>query len=171
MATGDLTMEQMTVVLDNIPTAVLVSTVDDRRLLYTNSMAREMFTQADGAGAACYMAAGLGKTCPSYRTGKMSRPESLVREYRNPINQRVYQLSGKLIDWAGEEAYIEYILDITGWKAEEEQLKETGQNLAVAFDGLSCGLCVYQMKEKDIIPLFHNRVFYDIMGYSEENVR
>ncbi len=43
----------------------------------------------------------------------MNRSKLLVREYRHPVSRRIYQLSGKLIDWGEEEAHVEYILDIT----------------------------------------------------------
>ena len=171
MAADHLSMEQMTAILDNVPAAVLVSDVDSRRLLYVNALAREMFPQTDLAEAFCYTVAGFNAACPFCRTGKMSRTKLLVREYQHPANHRVYQLSGKLIDWGGEEAHIEYILDITERKLEEKRLKKSEQRLAEAFDNIFCGLCIYQVDGSGIIPLFHNRIFYDIMGYSDENIR
>ena len=171
MTEDNLSMEQMTAVLDNVPAAVFVSAVDDRRLLYANAMALEMFPQADKVGAACYTFAGFQEPCPFCEIGKMSLSEMQVREYQNPIDHRIYQLSGKLIDWAGEEAHIEYILDITDRKREEERLKRSEQEMAITFNSISCGLCVYQIEENHIKPIFHNRVFYDIMGYSEENIQ
>ena len=171
MSADHLSLEQLTVVLDNVPAAVFVSAVDSRRLLYANSMAREMFPQTDKTGAACYTVAGYDKPCPFCRAGKMSRSELLVREYEHPVNRRLYQLSGKLIDWAGEEAHIEYILDITDRKLEEEQLKKSEQRLAATFESISCGLCMYLIEENNIIPLLHNRAFYEVMGYSDENIR
>ena len=123
MAGNYLSMEQMTSILDNVPAAVLVSALDSRRLLYVNALAREMFPQTNLAEAACYTVAGFNAACPFCRAGRMRRSELLVREYRHPVNHRLYQLSGKLIDWEGEEAHIEYILDITDRKQEEERLK------------------------------------------------
>ena len=57
--------------------------------------------------------AGFDAPCSFCRIGEMSRTKLLVREFRHPINGRIYQMSGKLIDWAGREAHIEYIIDIT----------------------------------------------------------
>ena len=171
MTEGRLSLAQLTAVLDNVPAAVFVSAVNDRRLLYINRLAREIFPQADRVDASCYTVAGFDSACPFCRTGKMNRSELLVREYRHPVNHRIYQLSGKLIEWAGEEAHIEYILDITDRRLEEERLRESEQKLAMAFDSISCGLCIYQIKENRIMPLFHNRAFYEIVGYSNENIR
>ena len=55
------------------------------------------------------------------RRKKINRPELLLREYHHPVSGRVYQLSGKMIDWDGKAAHIEYIQDITDRKREEEQ--------------------------------------------------
>ncbi|MBU5627298.1 PAS domain-containing protein [Oscillibacter sp. MSJ-2] len=164
-------MEQLSAVLDNVPAAVFVSAVNDRRLLYFNRLAREMFPQTGRAAAACYTVAGFEEVCPFCRSGKMSRSELLVREYHHPVDHRIYQLSGKLIDWAGEEAHIEYILDITERKREEEALKRSEREMSETFDSISCGLCIYQIRGSNISPLFHNRAFYELMGYSEENIR
>ncbi len=171
MTENKLSLEQMTAVLDNVPAAVFVSTLDNRKLLYANPMAREMFPQADLADATCYMIAGFEKICPFCHTGKMSRSKLLVREYRHPVNRRVYQLSGKLIDWAGEEAHIEYILDITDRKQEEERIIKSEQEMARSFNSISCGLCIYRIEGECLFSLFRNRAFYNIMGFSEENLQ
>ncbi len=171
MAREELSTRQLTAVLDSVPAAVLVSAVSDRRLLYANRLAQELFPQAQRDGAACYMAAGFDSPCPFCRAGEMDRSQLLVREYRHPADQRLYQLSGKLIDWAGEEAHIEYILDITDRRREEEHLKRSQREIAGMLDGIASGLCVYRVGQDGIHPVFHNRAFYDIMGYSEENRR
>ena len=170
MARDNLSMEQMTSVLDNVPAAVFVSAVKDRRLLYVNRMAAKMFPQTDRAGT-CYAVAGFDRPCPFCRAEKMNGSEPTVREYAHPFNHRVYQLSGKLIDWAGEEAHIEYILDITDRKREEERLVKAEQDMTATFENISCGLCIYRFDGKTIQPIFHNHVFYDIMGYSADNIR
>ena len=171
MTESKLSMAQLTAVLDNVPAAVFVSAADSGRLLYTNALARELFPQINQAGAFCYTAAGFDSVCPFCCVGEMSHKELLVREYEHPVNHRLYQLSGKLIDWAGEEAHIEYILDITERKREEERLKKSEQETTQSFESIPCGLCIYQIEKNDIIPLLHNRAFYELMGYSDENIR
>ena len=171
MTKDNLSMEQMTAVLDNVPAAVFVSAADSPALLYANRLALEMFPEAALPGACCYHISGFDSPCPFCRTEKMSRSELTVREYQHPVNHRIYQLSGKLIDWGDTEAHIEYILDITNKKQEETRLKKSERELSTIFNNISCGLCIYQIENERFSPVFHNKVFYEIMGYSEENIR
>ncbi len=171
MTENKLSLEQLTAVLDNVPVAVFVSAIGDKKLLYANRVAWEMFPQVGTAGASCYTVAGFNEVCPFCRADHMSQSELLVREYRHPVNHRIYQLSGKLINWAGETAHIEYIMDITDRKLEEDRLKKSEQEIVTTFDSIFCGLCIYLVDGNSLVPLFHNRAFYGIMGYSEENIR
>lgn len=133
---AEQSMEQMKAILDNAPVAVFVCSIKDRSLLYTNSLARELFPRSGGPGAACYHIAGYEEPCPFCHIGEMSREAFVVREFSPPHNSRVYQLSGKLIDWAGETAHIEYILDITEKKREEEQFRKDEERMRRQYEGL-----------------------------------
>lgn len=167
-----LTREQTAAVLDNAPVAVFVSAAAGKELLYANHLARRLFF-ADTAGQAlfCYQAAGYDRPCPFCREKELSRRELLVRTFRRPGDDRVYQLSGKLIDWDGAPAHIEYIADITEEQRREEQSEEVRRELAKTFSAVPCGLCVYRYAGGRLFPLFHNPAFYEIMGYSEAHIR
>ena len=165
-----LTMDQMTAVLDNEPVAIFVTALDDKRLLYANRLAKELLQQPDGQNTACYQIAGFDEPCPFCRAEKMSRTELLEREYTRPSDGRIYQLSGKIIDWAGRVAHIEYIQDITVKKREEERNRALKEELQETFSRIPCGLCVYKMDGNRIYPVFHNPAFYEIMGYSREHI-
>ena len=172
MGEGPISMEQMTVVLDNAPVAVYVSALDSWELIYANRMARDlMLRQSDAAGLTCYQAAGYDRPCPFCQAGKMNRDELRVREFRHPICNRVYRLSGKLIDWGGRPAHIEYIVDITDKKKAEEQEQARRQELLATFKSIPCGLCVYRYDGERIRPLFHNPAFYEITGYSDAHIQ
>ena len=149
-----LSMVQMEAVLDNAPVAIFVSAISDRRLLYSNRRAKEQFLGVELPGTFCYMVAG--------HTREMSRTGLKLREYHHPRNGRVYQLSGMLIDWAGEPAHIEYILDITEKKQEELLHRKTEEELSTTFGSVPCGLCVYECKNGRIVPVFHNPAFYEL---------
>lgn len=166
-----LSMEQMKAVLDNVPVAICVSEIESRKIIYTNQMAREVFLKDDMEGGSCFLVAGFKEPCPFCHVREMKQTEFWVREFKHPVNNCVYQLSGKLIEWEGKPAHIEYISDITRKKAEEEQSREIKEKLQATFNSIPCGLSVYRFDHETITPLFHNPAFYHIMGYSEEHIR
>ena len=171
MNNAPLSSEQMAAVLDNAPVAVYVCAVDNFELLYANQLAMDALSFTDTETVTtCYAAAGYDKPCPFCRTDKMSRDSLLVREFFHPGNLRTYQLSGKLIDWEGRPAHIEYILDITDRKREEDEATALKDQLQATFSNIPCGLCVYQAEGTSIVPVFHNPAFYEIMGYSDEHI-
>lgn len=109
-----LSIEQLETVLNSAPVAIYVSALENWELLYANQLARAFLLIKPGKdGITCYQAAGFDAPCPFCHTGEMNREKLCVREFHHPGNGRIYQLSGKLIDWAGRSAHIEYIVDIT----------------------------------------------------------
>lgn len=129
MYESSISISQIAAVLDNAPVAVYVSALDNWELLYANRLAEEFkLKEADKTGKCCYQMAGFDAPCSFCRIGEMSRTKLLVREFRHPINGRIYQMSGKLIDWAGREAHIEYIIDITEKKIKEEHTRAVRRN-------------------------------------------
>ncbi|MCD7906799.1 MAG: PAS domain-containing protein [Clostridium sp.] len=169
MATDKLSIEQLTAVLEHVPVAVFVSAVDDRRLLYANQTAREMFFRADMEGAACYTIAGFDAVCPFCRIGHLDRSKLLVREYSHPVNGRVYQLSGKIIDWGREEAHIEYILDITDRKLEAE-LTRANEKMEDIINAIPGGVAVYKVSDIFETVYFSDGVA-ELSGYTVEEYR
>ena len=166
-----LTMDLMTTVLESAPVAVYVSAMDTKELLYANQTARKFFLKKqETEGITCYEAAGFDKPCPFCRASEMSFDALYTREFHHPANQRIYQLSGKRIDWAGRPAHIEYIVDITEKRRKEDQEKALTEELQKIFSSIPCGLCVYRFRGGQITPLFHNPAFYSIMGYSGEHI-
>ena len=168
----DLSTEQMTALLDNAPVAIYVTAADDWELLYVNRKAAEMLHGEDfRPGVKCYQTVGYDAPCPFCQVKNMVGDELLVREFKRPSTGRVYEISGKVIDWAGRRAHIEYIKDVTEEKREEERSRTLQETLQDTFSGIPSGLCVYRFDEKKIRPLFHNPAFYQVMGYSEEHIR
>lgn len=169
---NSLSTDHVSAVLDNAPVAIYVSAIDDWELLYANKIAKELFLRQPGIkGGTCYYTAGFDQPCPFCHAGNMNRSELLVREFYHPENQRTYELSGKIIDWGGRSAHIEYIMDITDKKREEGQAEALKKSLEETFSNIPCGLCVYKLDGKHLLPVFHNPAFYEIMGYSEEHIR
>jgi len=163
-----LLADQVKALMDNAPIAVCVSSADKYEILYANRLAWETFMPgADPEEKYCYQVAGFDRPCAFCRSEEISGSELLIREYRHPANGRIYQLSGKIIDWNGNAAHIEYIQDITDRKREEEQSAILKKELQDTFSSIPCVLCVYRYDGTGIRPVFHNPAFYEIMGYSE----
>lgn len=162
---------QLASVLNQAPVAVIVSSAENRELLYANDVACRLFAQKEyRPGMTCYEAAGYEKPCPFCQCDRLSRTEFLVRNHFDNIRYRIYQLKGKLIDWDGKPACIEYIMDVTDTQVKEEQIRVQSEEMERTFRSLPCGLCVYQYADGVISPVFHNPVFYEIMGYSDEQI-
>lgn len=166
------TMEQLKPVLDNAPIAIYITATDNWELLYINRLAREFLgCRQDRRTITCYEAAGFSQPCPFCRVHKMTRTESLDREFQHPVTGHIFQLSGKIIDWGDREAHIEYILDITEKKQQEARTEALSRELQETFRSIPSGLSVYRFDGKKISPVFHNPAFYEIMGYSQEHIR
>lgn len=45
------------------------------------------------------------------------------------------------------------------------------EDLKTTLSNIPCGLCVYRLAGGKISPVYHNSVFYEIMGYAEEHIR
>lgn len=43
------------------------------------------------------------------------------------------------------------------------------KQMEIIFDNIPSGLCVYRVEEERIVPIFHNKAFFDIMGFSKEH--
>ena len=135
-------------------------------LLYINEKARDILaSNSTGQERTCYEAAGFTQPCSFCQTSKMSRDKFLVREFQLPIDSSIYQLSGKIIDWDGREAHIEYITDITERKKEENKSKAVKEELQTTFSCIPCGLCVYKFENGKISPLFQSPVEWQFIKY------
>lgn len=164
--------EQLRDVLDYTPIAVFVCALKSGKLLYVNQAARTLFPSREGLEAyTCYQMAGFDRPCPFCQAEKMNRTELLVREFVHPQSHRIFQLSGKLIEWDGAAAHIEYIVDITENRHKDQRAKALREELEATLGNIPCGLSVYRFDADRIKPLYHNPAFYEIMGYSREHIR
>lgn len=166
-----LSMDKMTEVLDSSPMAIYVSAIDTWELLYMNDAAKKlMLVDCDHHELTCYEAAGHTQPCKFCHVNKMNKSELLNREFYFPKTGKFYHLSGKLIEWDGKLAHIEYIMDITQNKKENADIVILKEELQTTLSNIPCGLCVYRYDGTSISPIFHNPAFYEIMGYSKEHI-
>ena len=173
-----LSMDQLTAVLDQAPVAVYVSAVEDFRLIYANRLARELFCRAeDENGKTCYQTVGFKDPCPFCQIDKLGRDDLLVREFSHPGSGRSYQLSGKIIDWSGIPAHIEYVTDITETKEKEAQSKALEQELTEAnekmqdiINAIPGGVAIYKVTDRFETIYFSDGV-PELTGYTVEEYR
>ena len=164
--------ERLASILNNAPASVIVCSAKSRVLLYANDRACKLFLKGDyRPGITCYEAAGHWKPCPFCQYEEKNPSEFTVRNYMDSVTRRIYQMSSKMIDWEGEHAHIEYIVDVTEAHAKEERYRNRSEELDRTLCNLPCGLCIYLYQDGIIRPVFHNPAFYEIMGYTEEQVR
>ena len=172
MYKDSLGMEQLAAALDNAPVAVFVCDCQNRELLYANRHATDtLMPRAQDTGITCYQALGLERPCPYCRIEQMGERQLLEREFYREQDGRTYHLSGKLINWGGRRAHIEYILDITQQKIAQAQDQALKRRLKETFAHIPCGLGVYRMRGESLSPLMHNPAFFEITGYSPEHIR
>lgn len=165
--TGDglFSMDQMAAVLDCAPAAVFVRAAANGELLYANRLAKDWFPEItrSGTDANCLLNA------LDIRAEEVDAYP--VRKSIDPGSHRTYRRSEKRIQWAGQDAYILYLTEISGQKPENEPDTASETMLREALEDLPCGLCIYQVDGAHIVPLLHNRAFYSFMGYSETHTR
>lgn len=158
--------EQMRAVLEHSPTAIIVSDIQDHRLIFANRLANKLFFSGkEEKEHYCYYLAGYQKECSFCQAEKMKQTELTVREVKHPVSGRTYRLSGKVIDWGGQPAHIEYIQDITEQKQEAQRADRLQKKLQEALLSIPCGLCVYQLDWPRIIPILQNARFCEDGGY------
>lgn len=160
--------DRLSLILDHAPVAVYVCALDTWEILYANRLAAELLGCRPGVKTTCYGLMGFERPCPFCRVGEMSDTEPHVREHAH--RGRVYQLSGKVIDWAGIPAHLEYIHDITEKKRAEDASTALTRELRSLLDNMPGGLCVYRFDGEKLSPVFHNPAFYSLLGYSDEHI-
>ena len=164
--------ETLASVLNNAPASIIVCSAKSRALLYANERACKLFIKKDyRPGITCYEAAGHGKPCPFCQYEEQNSLEFTVRNHMEPVTRRIYQISSKMIDWEGEPAYIEYIVDVTEDQTKTERYRNRSEELDRTLCSIPCGLCIYLYQDGILRPVFHNPAFYEIMGCKEEQVR
>lgn len=158
-------------ILDQSPYAVYVNALDTWELLYCNETAKiVMNKQPISAQSTCFSLMGFDRPCPYCRIEKMTRDKMLSREFYHPILKRTFLLNGKIIDWNGRLAHIEFIADITERKRADDENRALSEELLSVLKNVPGGLCVYRFDGKKITPVFHNDDFYRILGYSDEHI-
>ena len=123
-------------IIDETQTGVYVRELGSYKLLYLNRKAREIFgigNNEDIVGQRCYrlfyhqdVACGQCPARQRNKDGMHSREVLLGGHY--------YATKGKIIDWCGRAAYVEYLTDITDAKKVSEQMRMAHDNLQKKYE-------------------------------------
>ncbi|MCI2056378.1 MAG: PAS domain-containing protein [Oscillibacter sp.] len=125
-------------VVENSGVAIVVSDDDTRELLYVNREALSIYHKTDPhyEGKRCYeYLMGYDKPCDFCRSQQGRAFERQPRELYLSKLGRHYMTQSRTINWAGHDAHIEYLTDITETKKAQQQFCEMLQNV-------TCGIVV-----------------------------
>ncbi|MDD3253081.1 MAG: response regulator [Lachnospiraceae bacterium] len=154
--------------------AIYVSDTANYDLLYINQRGLDLMggSRAACTGKKCYEAL-FHRTspCEFCKIGSMHHDQFTEREFPYSRDGNIYHLRGKLTDWNGLEAHVEYIEDVTQRKKAELENKKLMEQLASVIEHVPGGMCLYHVDQNGIHPLVHNQAFYEIFGYSTDNVK
>ena len=154
--------------------AIYVSDTGNYELLYINQKGLDLVgkDRRNTVGKKCYeFLFNRNSPCEFCRIHSMRHDEFLDRDFPYPLNGGVYHLRGKLTDWNGIEAHVEYIEDVTQRRKTEQKNKELMDQLSSVIEHVPGGMCLYLADQDGIHPVVHNQAFYKIFGYSDESVK
>lgn len=173
-----LTAQQMAAVLEDLPLAVLVCALDSRQLLYANEPARALIArQSAGRGTACHWAFGYDTPCPSCPAAPLagSSPTACTGDIFN--SGPASRISGKLVEWDGQRAYMEYIrcsdrcegsveaLTASPAQADPSQAQLERDHLIHAIPG---GVARYRVQGGRFLPTFYTDGVLALSGHTRE---
>ena len=116
---SSLLLRNMEWLLDEGTNAIYICNVENYELLYMNKLARQMAnTQGNSyIGKKCYKELmHLDAPCPFCKMSVMKRESFCERIFKVPYSGMDLLMKGKLINWNGIRAHVEFIMDITKYK-------------------------------------------------------
>ncbi len=149
---------------------IYLSDINNYDLLYINQTGLTTLgkTTLDYSRKKCYeFLFDRASPCEFCKQSCMSTNRYLERDYAYPKNGRVYSMRGKLTDWNGISAHVEYLQDVTEARKAEQQNAALTRQLQSVMENVPGGMCVYRINENGIVPVVHNQAFFDVFGYSD----
>ncbi|WP_455616775.1 ATP-binding protein [Eisenbergiella sp.] len=157
----DMKEEGFRKVLDEVSDAIYITDMD-YHVLYANqaacSISKNVF-QTGPIGGTCYQSLlGRSTPCSFCKMCQLSSEKYLVRNFSGATG-RIFELRGKLIEWNGKPAHIEYIRDIT----EQSQMKQYSEKLEKQrkdlYEHIGIGMCLYQYKNGEMRAIVCNDTY------------
>lgn len=146
--------------LNESANGIVVSDPDTYELLYINRTVERQRGVAAGElhGQKCYEYL-MERTapCPGCSVSRLTADAFTTREVRFPSG-RYYSIRGKLIEWEGRKAHIEYLSDITDSYRAQETLRDLTERIP-------CGMAIcYLDADKNLTMDYSNEGFCVLLG-------
>ena len=122
-------------IIDETQTGCYVRELGSYKLLYINRSAREIFgvEMEEVVGKKCYhLFYHQDVACPECPARHRNMDSIAPREVL--LGGHYYAIKGKIIDWCGTEAYVEYLTDITEAKLASEQMRMAHERLQKKYE-------------------------------------
>lgn len=158
--------------VNETPSIIYVSDMNNYDLMYVNQTGLQQLGKEndDYSGRKCYeFLMDQNAPCPFCKLNIMSTKAFLKREFQSPQSGTIYSLRGKVTDWNGIAAHVEYIQDITDIRAAERQNAELSKQLQSVMEHIPGGMCMYRTDKTGSYPVVYNQAFIDIFGYLPEH--
>lgn len=161
-------VQQLKSLLDNNPAAIFVSDINNHKVLYANRVAVVTLSLSeDMKETCCYHLAGFDEPCPFCHTESMNRDTFLNREYYHPVNGRVYQLNGKIMNWGDSQVHIEYMTDITEQRKQTLRTGRIEHKMQDIINAIPGGVAIYRVSDSFETVYFSEGV-PKLSGYTAE---
>ncbi|MDD4849073.1 MAG: response regulator [Gemmiger sp.] len=163
--------------------AIYVSDLHNYDLLYMNSAGLHWLgkEREDYSGTKCYeFLFGRTSPCPFCRTAQMTAEQYVERDYTYPQNGRTYHMRGKLTDWNGIAAHVEYVTDVSEERATQkhlfaarqkvEDLRQQAQEALDSYKSLvnavPGGIALYEVRDGRVLTHFFSDGMCALTGYT-----
>ncbi|MDD2966003.1 MAG: PAS domain-containing protein [Desulfovibrionaceae bacterium] len=160
-------------VVENSGVAIIVTDDNTRELLYANHEALSIYKKTDShyEGQCCYKyLLGQDKPCDFCRNQRGESFENQSREVYEPLSGRYFMTQGRIINWAGRNAHIEYLTDITEAKKTQQQLAEMSSEMQTIVDNIPGGVVKMRVGDDSIVPIYISDQFCEMVGDTQERL-
>lgn len=116
---SSLLLRNMEWLLDEGTNAIYICNVENYELLYMNKLARQMANTQGNTyiGKKCYKELmHLNDPCPFCKISSMKRESFCERRFKVPYSGTELLMKGKIINWNGIKAHVEFIMDISKYR-------------------------------------------------------
>ena len=152
-------VQNMEWLLDENSEAIYVCNTDTYALLYINKPALAMAHLHDPTviGLPCYrVLMGLDAPCPFCAIDKLCETELYEREFCPPNTDIHYILRGKLLNWNGVSAHVEFVHDNTRRALLSQQMQMNEQRLRTAISMTDISVWEYDIATKTVHQTAHS---------------